>query len=92
MDKPKLIGYQPVLPIKRGDRVRIPKGTLVKTVYHGVRLAGKTYTVKVDHTLNGMTDERYGTHNPTVRWAGPGGYWSEADFNDVEKIDEPSSV
>lgn len=73
-------------------RVRIPKGTLIKTIYHGERLAGRTYTVKVEHLLNGVSQhvnyhqDVVPTENPKVRWPGPGSYWSEADINDVELV------
>jgi hypothetical protein len=80
------------LPIKPGDRVRIRKGTVIKTICRGTRLAGRTYTVKVDHVLNGANEyyyrEKIPAQNPKVCWPGPGGYWSEADINDVEKIQE----
>lgn len=76
--------YVGTLPVKRGDIVTIRKGTTVKTVYYGERLAGKTYKVKVDHILCGQ--EAYGRSekiNPSIVWAGPGGYWSSVDINDV---------
>jgi hypothetical protein len=81
----KLIGYQEELPVKRGDRVRIPKGTLIKTCTKGVRLAGRTYVVTVNHTLCGMVDGEK-VVNPSVCWPGPSGYWSKADINDVELV------
>jgi hypothetical protein len=92
----KLIGYHDDkdLPVKCGDRVRIRKGTLIKTIYHGERLAGRTYTVRVDHLLNGMKahkdyhGQELPAEPPKVRWPGPGGYWSEADINDVELVSE----
>jgi hypothetical protein len=81
----KFIGYCPVIPFKRGDKVRIPKGTLVKTCTKGVRITGRTYTITVDHVLHGAEYDDT-VHNPVVVWPGTGGYWSEADINDVEKV------
>src|SRR4051812_33471047 len=79
------------LPVKRGDTVIIPKGTMIKTVGREPRPAGKTYRIVVDHLLSGMNhpesdprhDRTYPVRNPTVVWPGPGGYWSEADINDI---------
>ena len=77
------------LPIKRGMMVTIKKGTIVKTVGRAPKPAGKTYKIKV-HSLGGGSNQYRGYHgdimpaqNPTVVWAGPGGYWSEADINDI---------
>jgi hypothetical protein len=87
----KFIGYHEdsELPIKKGDTVTIKKGTLVGTLGKGIKPAGKTYKVKIDHILNGVN--RYRDHhgepvevqNPRIRWPGPGGYWSDADINDI---------
>jgi len=90
----KFLGYydDKDLPVKPGDRVRIRKGTLIKTIYHGERLAGRTYVVTVNHVLNGVSRHRnyhlemVPTESPKIRWPGPGGYWSEADINDVELV------
>lgn len=85
------------LPVKAGDRVRIRKGTTVKVIGRPAKPAGRTYTITVHHVLCGCTftsigargSEPSGKHlsNPSVRWAGPGGYWAEADINDVEKVE-----
>lgn len=92
------------LPIKRGDVVTIPKGTKISTTMSNKRekIAGRTFKVKVDHVLNGSsTSERVWdatwdtyvevrTHvnNPSVRWAGEGGYWHEVDINDVPEANK----
>jgi hypothetical protein len=143
-----LNGYCKDLPVKRGDRVFIKKGTRLTTTHPNREpwVAKKSYWVEVNHTLCGMSvtvgckypgkDERIWTGhtdsdllgyasclgintlnsrkaieelysravereatwpmngpkgtdlvvhvmNPTVRWAGAGGYWVEADINDV---------
>jgi len=87
------------LPVKPGDVVTIPKGVVTKTIGKPPKPAGRTYKVKVDHTLPGSNAYlegnafRRGVVRPTgpkVRWAGTGGYWAEADLDDVVK--EPSSA
>jgi hypothetical protein len=93
----KFVGYCKVLPIKNGDVVTIRKGTLVW--HRGEKNpAGRTFKVKVDHILSGVTltdgdrayNERHGRSgsdvNPRVVWAGSGGYWSEADINDIPEV------
>ena len=91
----KLEGYHDVLPIRAEDVVLIRKGTRVKTVQQGERLVLRTYRTRVHHTLSGRNypaghprhDPSYPIENPKVVWAGPGGLWSEADINDVEKVE-----
>ncbi len=87
---PKFHGYcdEAALPIKAGMEVTIRKGTIVKTIGKDPKPAGKTYKVRVNHILPGrcMYADRGGVSpmmNPRVVWAGPGGYWSEVDMNDV---------
>jgi hypothetical protein len=137
------------LPIQKGTKVRIKKGTMVRSIRQAEpKAAGRTYTVQVDHVLSGqsmvigtvypdgswhwqvrtkdmagamarrglpyteasmevlkeeaMKDLRSRTihdgsqstvkqawlhvTNPSVRWAGSGGYWHEADLSEVEAI------
>ncbi len=89
----KFHGYHPKheLPIQRGDLVRIPKGTMVSRLGTGanigVKPAGRSYTVRVAHILQGAEydDGPDGPTviNPKVVWAGTGGYWAEVDINDI---------
>lgn len=87
----KFVGYHEdsELPVKKGMIVTIKKGTLVTTIGHGSKPAGKTYKIQIDHILNGSfryrghRNEAIETTNPKVRWPGPGGYWSDADINDI---------
>jgi len=87
----KFLGYyeDSELPVKKGDFVTIKKGTIVKTVGREPRPAGRTYKVKIHHILNGVNryydyrDEPVEVQNPRVCWAGPGGYWSDVDINDI---------
>ena len=81
------------LSIQPGDRVRIPKGTLIHTVGKDPKPAGKTYTVIVHRTYPAVEyTERVLGDVVTVRkpamvvWAGPGGYWSQADIDQVQKV------
>jgi len=76
--------------IPRGTRVVIPEGcAIVSDMSPGVtaadRVARRTHVVRVDHTSSGM---RGAYREPTVRWAGSGGYWREAFLQDVEVVDE----
>lgn len=90
------------LPIKPGQTVTIRKGATVRSTAPKRKLytAGKTYKVKVDHVLNGRGDprlpvndpdvNRYGIESPSVRWAGPGGYWCWVDLNEIPEANPPS--
>ncbi len=96
------------LPVKKGDTVTIMKGTVIKTLMpsmnggYRTKLAGRTYKVKVDHILNGMTfteefvrnrgnGETAGhKQNPSVRWPGTGGYWFSVDINDIPEAQNGS--
>ena len=101
------------LPIRRGDTVTILKGTTIQTTmpskdrtgrtgYYVTKTAGRTYKVKVDHILNGMTfteefvrnrgnGEKPGhKQNPSVRWPGTGGYWFSVDINDIPEAQNGS--
>lgn len=97
----KYIGYQDenTLPIKKGQTVTIPKGTTLQSTHPQMRtkVAGRTYKIVVDHVLPGITftefhcnrrlEETSGPKkNPSVRWAGTGGYWFEVDINDVPEV------
>jgi len=119
-------------PIKPGTKVRVPKGTMLRTTHpskDGWYENGKTRTVTAHHVINGISTpvrellyqrDRYGDDDPTLRgvdwdevkrimedatmdtyqnkmyptvnphvvWPGTGGYWVEADINDVEIIDD----
>jgi len=86
---PRYIGYHELadLPIKKGDTVTILKGTPIRSRGARDRIAGRTYKIKVVMLMNGITDShsdhtrRVNTQNPSVSWAGAGGYWSDVDIN-----------
>jgi mannose-6-phosphate isomerase-like protein (cupin superfamily) len=85
------------LPIKRGDVVTVPKGAPVRTTDpHGKsRVVRRTHKVKVvtvspgadyvqlrpGHPDANERDEVHVVVNPSVTWAGSGGYWHEVDIN-----------
>jgi len=56
------------------------------------KVAGRSYTVIV-HSVNcGTNADIYqgkviAAKNPSVVWPGDGGYWCEADVNDVVKVE-----
>ena len=81
------------LPIKKGDRVRVPKGVKLRSM-HPQRPteyeAGKSYHVEVHHVvvplfkLKATSNEEWSLErDPRVVWAGSGGYWVEASLFDV---------
>lgn len=89
-EPPKLLGPQGDLPFKKGDKVKIPRATMIHTTYHGNRRAGRTYTVTLHDVYDGVPAHRdYRTREvvapqaPKALWAGTGGYWSTADLNDL---------
>jgi len=82
------------LPIKPGDVVTIKKGTLVRCNGE-TKPAGRTYKVIVRSLGcgsnlcvegNAFRETTYPITCPTVIWAGTGGYWAEADINDVVEV------
>lgn len=79
------------LPIKPGMMITIRKGTVIQTTDAKQRekIATKTYKVRVHHILVGVTRhlnyhrEVVDFQNPRIRWVGTGGYWYDADINDI---------
>jgi hypothetical protein len=79
------------LPVKKGMMVTIRKGTVIHTTDAKQRqkIATKTYKVKIDHTLPGVTrhinyhQETVDFQNPRVRWVGTGGFWYDVDINEI---------
>jgi hypothetical protein len=79
------------LPLRRGSEVIIKKGSKIHSMKDGNKVAGTTYKVKV-HSIsqgvpayfeNGCSGEVHRPTSPKVIWAGTGGYWCEADLNEV---------
>lgn len=74
--------------IKRGDRVRIIKGTIVKNSGPGdkIKIAGRSHLVKVHSIYRSFEEYNYDNvlvkRNARVVWAGAGN-WHECDACDV---------
>jgi len=93
----ELRGYQDTLPLKGGDKVRLPRGIRrgsTRPKERGiVHHTGLSYTVTVNHTLCG-TNALLGSTvktDPQVRWVGSGGYWFDANINEVlVEVQDPS--
>lgn len=95
MPKTTYIGfyYEDELPLKDGDKVVIPKGVKVRSFNPSKKdYVTKQKTTVVARIGNGSADPKDGdsTHvlmhalsNPTVTWAGSGGYWCSVDLNDI---------
>lgn len=71
--------------MKRGDKVIIPKGTIIFSTYSGWpdlgRAAGRTYRVEPYRShLEEVTSD--GAEIWSVHWAGTGGYWKWAYLHD----------
>lgn len=91
----KWTGYceESTLPIKAGDRVRIKKGTPLRSCNpkRPIYRALTTYVVTVHHLLPGSTGfsgEEKGRHlqDPMVCWPGAGSYWVDCNINYAEKL------
>lgn len=68
---------------KRKARIRIPKGTMIKSM--GPKRtypAGRTYTVVATYTEFSEDKE-----NHQVRWAGAGMYWCYVKATDIEVLE-----
>jgi hypothetical protein len=91
----KYVGPFGSVPFKVGDKVRIRRGTQVYTTnpkYAGSKIAGTTHVITVFDISPGWVCKDEGMQDgirmsqPTVRWAGTGGYWCWVDANNVEQI------
>lgn len=91
---PKYLGPCTELPMKKGDKVSIPKGTIIDTINYGKRAAGRTYQVTLHDVYPGVPAHRDLHHGynetrivrptePQLLWPGTSGYWSTASLNEV---------
>lgn len=74
------------LPVKAGDTITLLKGMKYEQLGE-IRTVKRKYTIKVHHVLPGITstvhqDEPVHRMNPSIRWAGSGGYWCGMDINE----------
>ena len=85
----KYTGFVKNLPLRKGDVVKIPRGTKFASTHPQKKSGevGRTCTITVDHVLNGYDHNAWAleTQNPEVRWAGSGGYWKWVDINDIRE-------
>ena len=74
--------------LKKGDKIRIKKGTELKTTHpKGNRVAGRTYTVTVFDTDPYVPASMgFPEWAAKVSWVGAGGYWFWTDPANVEKV------
>lgn len=92
------VGPFGIPPFQPGSKVLIPKGTRIRSTDPRAPREGRpckrSHVIKVDHTLGGFYHQGgEAPVHPSIRWAGAGAYWQEADANDVELVvDEPSGV
>lgn len=76
-------------PLKKGDRVTIPKGTPIHSTAKGNITAGRTYVITLHNVEPGVQAhvDSYGDFvrpkGPTLVWPGTSGYWSRALYEDV---------
>jgi hypothetical protein len=72
---------------RRGTKVRVPTGTVIGTPHckSKGKVAKRSYDVTLhDHYMGYIDGER--VIQPTLLWAGSGGYWHYCDPNDVEIV------
>lgn len=84
--------------IAKGQRVRIRKGTIIRTTNprysrDNPKVAGRDYVVTAFDTYSGHIqshwhphDHRHAVRNSEVVWPGEGGYWCYVDTSEVEVL------
>ena len=84
--------------VARGDQVRIKKGARRRSTNPKLRGVGdivpRDFTVTVHDAYAGFACP-HGNEpltNPTIHWAGAGGYWYWVDANDVELVTQVANV
>ena len=78
------------LPFGKSDMVRVKKGSVVRSTHPGYdsKVLTRAQNVTVNHVLKGINPQRDCPNGkePTVVWAGTGGYWHEASIFDCELV------
>ena len=73
--------------VKQGDKVVVPKGTVIRTMHPS---RGPRYEAKRDTTVKVSTvydwKPEYSGREPQISWAGSGGYWCEAPISACRPI------
>lgn len=85
--------------LKRGDKVRIKKGTRILSMHprytrENPKIARRDYVVTVYDTYQGFVQSHWHSHkidqavrNQQVVWPGEGGYWCMVDTSEVEVVE-----
>lgn len=88
-DSQRFVGPFGTVPFSKGDRVVVAKGALVRSTAPGWPAQGKPLSrqqvVLLHRVSPGFVFEDRVT-NPSVTWAGAGGYWRWTDANNVTAI------
>lgn len=89
------------LDIKRGDKVKIKAGSIIRTThpkydfYKNPKIARRSYTVNVHDVSEGWIANGWWPHRRThpethreqqITWAGEGGYWCWLYTKDIELV------
>lgn len=77
-----LLGYCSKAGIEPTDGSQTAVNQAIEQLY------ARAYT-KPSNLNGNLTELWLDVENPSVSWAGSGGYWCDADINDVEIQDEP---
>lgn len=83
--------------LRKGDRVRIKKGTVIRSMHprhsrDNPKVAGRDYVVTLHDVYNGYMPTHYHRHesrpfrNQQIVWPGEGGYWCHVDTSLVEIV------
>lgn len=92
MEKQQFNGYfAGQLPVKMGDMVTLPKGGKFHSTKPGGReqVSKRARTIKVHSVDQGCASytnhrgEVVPARNPRIVWVGGGGYWCDADLNEL---------
>ena len=84
-------GFSPLdqIPLKRGDRVKLPAGVRVVRPTAPPSLARETVlrrsqSIVIDHVTGGAsTGDGHPVSDPAIVWPGTGGYWCEVTLPEL---------
>jgi len=85
-------GEEPHLLEREKDLLRIAQGIGIEEPWRNITGTVRTLLDMCEHVKQGKRGDitAYKLHqsNPTLRWAGAGGYWVEVDINDCVAVEE----
>lgn len=88
IESAKAVGSFCNILLKKGDKVRLKAGA--KYRWRGIwKVNQRNRTITIQYMSEGYTPycySEYGVRNPSVTWAGTGGYWCDVDINEIELI------